>query len=400
VLFAAGLFAHAFLYNFYLGELGFGEGVMGGAAASLTAGGLTALLPAGRLVDREGAGRAWVLACGTAFAGLAAGAWTESAAGIYGSAFVAGMGTATWRVSMGPLLMGVASAGMRTRAFSWNVALLLGAGSVWTALAGALPGWIGAVGGLGSLGAVRVALMVGAVTTLLGAAPIVAGRFTRATGSPARVAGPAGPGAGVRRVASALRVPRPVAAFVAVVAVWMLAGGLVLPFFNVYFLREHGLEVGGIGILFAGAQAVTAVAVYASGHLAGRAGPRRPLLAWALLFAPLLLGLGLTAAAPLAIALFVLQGFVPPATNPLIDQLLLEGTAPDRYGAVSTWRNAATEVSGLAGAAVGGALLEATSFGTLFIVAGCVAAAGFGGLGWAMGRLAGREAAVVVPAAT
>jgi hypothetical protein len=57
-------------------------------------------------------------------------------------------------------------------------------------------------------------------------------------------------------------------------------------------------------------------------------------------------------------------------------------------------------VSGLAGAAVGGALLEATSFGTLFFVAGCVAAAGVAGLGWAVGRLAGRGAAVVVRAAT
>ena len=54
VLFAAGLFFHAFLYNFYLDAIGHSEAVMGYAAASLTAGGLAALLPAGKLVDKLG----------------------------------------------------------------------------------------------------------------------------------------------------------------------------------------------------------------------------------------------------------------------------------------------------------------------------------------------------------
>jgi MFS family permease len=167
----------------------------------------------------------------------------------------------------------------------------------------------------------------------------------------------------------------------------MTAGGLVIPFFNVFFLREHGMAVGRIGVLFGVAQAVTALAVFGGGWLVGRTGPRRMLLAWSVPFGPLLWSLALVTAAPLAVALFVVQGFVPAATNPLIDQLLLELTPPDRYGAVSTWRNAATELSGLWGAAVGGVLLEATSFGTLFGLAGCVALVGVLGLGWALGRM-------------
>jgi predicted MFS family arabinose efflux permease len=80
------------------------------------------------------------------------------------------------------------------------------------------------------------------------------------------------------------------------------------------------------------------------------------------------------------VPLFLLQGFVAPATNPLIDQVLLDRAPASRHGAVSSLRNAATEVSGLVGASVGGRLLAAVGFGGLFTVAGGVALAGAAGL--------------------
>ncbi len=59
-----------------------------------------------------------------------------------------------------------------------------------------------------------------------------------------------------------------------------------------------------------------------------------------------------------------------PATNPLIDQILLEMAPANRRGMVSSWRNAATEGSGAAGAAIGGIVLQNGSFGSLFAGAG------------------------------
>jgi hypothetical protein len=81
--------------------------------------------------------------------------------------------------------------------------------------------------------------------------------------------------------------------------------------------------------------------------------------------------------------LYGVQGFVPPATNALIDQLLLEQSPEHRHGAVSTARNAATELSGLAGAGIAGWLLQASSFPVLFVVAGMVAT--FGSIGLMLG---------------
>lgn len=375
VLFGSGLFAHGFLYNFYLAELRAGPAAMGAAAAALTAGGLAALAPAGVLVDRTGPRRAYLLAAVTAAAGLMAGAFAESLGALYAAAFVAGAGTAAWRVAMGPATLALASGPTQARAFSWNVGLLLASGAVWTWGAGAVPQLLG-----GGMPGVRAALAIGAAGTLLGGAVFATVRLPARTDAgpstesieSAESTGSAGTPSTprIRGIVESLAVPAPVLARVALVALWMTAAALVIPFFNLYFQREHELPLSRIGGLMAAAQAVSAVAVFASGSLAARLGPARVLLGWVLLFAPAVWGLAGVAVLGPAIALYLVQGFAAPATHPLVDQLLLRGAPEDRRGAVSSWRNAATEGSGFAGAAIGGVLLERTSFPVLFGVAG------------------------------
>jgi MFS family permease len=371
VLFGSGLFAHGFLYNFYLAELRAGPAAMGAAAAALTAGGLAALAPAGVLVDRAGPRRTYLLAAVTAAAGLMAGSFAESLPALYAAAFVAGAGTAAWRVAMGPATLALASGPTQARAFSWNVGLLLTSGAVWTWGAGAVPALLG-----GGMPGVRAALAIGAGGTLLGGALFATVRL------PAREDASPSPQTAARRrsLAESLAVPAPVLARVALVALWMTAAALVIPFFNLYFQQAHRLPIGRIGGLLAAAQAASAVAVFASGSLAARLGPARVLLGWVLLFGPAVWGMAAVAALGPAVALYMVQGFAAPATHPLVDQLLLRDAPEDRRGAVSSWRNAATEGSGLAGAALGGVLLERTSFGVLFGVAGALGLAAGGAL--------------------
>ena len=128
--------------------------------------------------------------------------------------------------------------------------------------------------------------------------------------------------------------------------------------------------------LFAGVQILTAVALFGGGELARRLGPRSSLAIWAVIFAPALWGMALAGPLMLAVGLYAISGLIPPATNPLIDQILLEEADAEAYGVVSTWRNTATELSGFVGAGVGGFLLKGAGFGVLFGVAGAVAAAG------------------------
>ena len=371
VLFAAGLFFYSFLYEFFLGQLGHSVAVMGYATASATAGGLLALLPAGRVVDRAGPRAAFLIAAALTVCGLGFSSAVVHPVAVYGVAVLIGAGTSVWRVAFGPLLMYLTDDRNRERAFSWNVGLLVGAGALWTALASRMPAWAGAAFDLRGLATYRVALLVGAVATAASVvvfwgvalparpAPLVADP-TSLTHSPGGVDAP-------RRAADGRgRVWRQIL----LVALFMTGPALVIPFSNIFFQRQHGLPVEQIGVILGLSQVVTAVAVVGSGELAARLGPLPTLAGWSLLFGPTLWALAGADAMALVVSLFMLQGMVAPSTYPLVDQLLLEKVPAWRYGTISSWRNAATEASGMAGASAGGVLLNATSFPVLFLCAG------------------------------
>jgi predicted MFS family arabinose efflux permease len=156
----------------------------------------------------------------------------------------------------------------------------------------------------------------------------------------------------------------------------MVGPALVMPFFNIFFSREYDLDVSLIGVVFGVAHLGTALVMIGSGEAAARTSPRGVLMVWMALFPPVLLALAATGSVGMAVGLYFLQGIVSPATNPLIDEILLERVAPSRRGTVSSWRNAATEIAGITGAGVGGLVLRHASFDALFGLAGAVGVLG------------------------
>ncbi len=368
MLFGAGLFFHAFLYNFYLQGLGHDEGVMGVAAAAISAGGLASLFPAGLSVDRLGVRWTYLLAALTATAGLAAGALVEGPVPIYVAAAVTGAGAAGFRVAMGPALMRLAGPTMRARAFSWNTAILVASGAGWTAAAGAVSAWLLPLLHDNAVSGHRVALLAGAVITM-GAAALapLALRLGRTSGRTASAPGR------IPRGVQRLVIPRQLFLIIAVFGIFWTAGALPLSFFNIYFSREHGLSIERIGLILSAGQLLTAAAVFLSGEGAARKGPRRMLLVWMLMFPPAMWALALAQNLAPAMGFYMLQAFALPAVYPLVDQILLERAVPEQHGAVSSWRNLAVEGSGLIGAAVGGYLLQAASFRGLFFMSAFVA---------------------------
>jgi predicted MFS family arabinose efflux permease len=169
-------------------------------------------------------------------------------------------------------------------------------------------------------------------------------------------------------------LPRSVRLIIALVAVWMLASALVLPFFNIFFTDRFGLAVSSVGSLFAVASLVNTGVLIGAAEVARRLGPRRALTWWMVALAPSLWALAAANTLWIAVGLYIIQGLVAPATNPLIDQLVLERVDRTRHGIVAAWRNAAAEAAGAVGATAGGHLLDASSFGSLFLAAGAVAA--------------------------
>lgn len=368
ILFSAGLFAHAFLYNFYLEALGRAPAAMGRAQAMLAAGGLVALLPAGRFVDRSGAARCTTFAVLLTALGLAAGALARHEALVLAAAALAGAGAATWRVASGPLLIQVAPAARRSRAFSWNVGLLVGAGGIFFFASGALPDLLSRYSGVSALAGRRLTLLAGAAFTLASA-----WLYRRAGAAAAVTAPPAAPPASG---ADALHHDRRLIVAVAALFLWMLAGAAAGPFFNLYFAREHGLSLTAAGSLLGAGHVATAAALFASAELAGRRSPSAALRFWLPVLPVALVLLPLAPGLAVAAVLYLVQGLVAPATNPLIDQIILERVPAARRGAAASWRNVATEASGAAGPAAAGLLVQSAAFDGLFVAAAVVAALG------------------------
>jgi len=370
VCFAAGLFVHAFLYNFYLRELGLPASAMGHQAAAITIGGLLALLPTGLVIDRFGLRPALLGSVVLAAAGLGLTAVTRGPATIYLTAALIGLGASGWRVASSPALMRLTREEGRARIFTWNVALLVATGGVWTLLAGSLPTWSGRLAGTAGLSGTQLTLLAGGAVTAVALTCYWPLRMPRSTAA--------------ERASAGLGLPREVRLLVPVVAAWMLAAALVLPFFNVFFHDRFGIPVSRIGALFAGTQLAHAIMLVGAAEVARRWGPRRALIIWMVVMAPALWWLAATDVLPVAIGLYVVQGLIAPATNPLIDQLLLERAPRERHGVVAGWRNAATEGAGALGATAGGRVLDSSSFSTLFAIAGAVAAMSSALLGMAL----------------
>jgi MFS family permease len=361
VLFAAGLFVHAFLFNFYLRELQLPASVMGHQVAAMTIGGLCALLPAGVIIDRIGTRSALLGGVVCACVGLTLTALARDPIVIYVAAFMIGLGGASCRVAWGPAIMRMTTDASRARAFTWNAALLIGTGSGWTYLSGVLPTWSARlVTGTGLTG-IQLVLLAGAVITAGSALCYLPLRLPLATHA--------------LRGRPRIELPGEVRVLVPLIAFWMLAAALVLPFFNIYFASRFAMPVPQVGALFATTHLFTAVILVGAAELARRWGPRRMLLFWMVLFPPALLWLSAIDVLSVAVALYFVQGLIAPATNPLIDQVLLERTPRERHGIVAGWRNAAAEGAGAIGASAGGRLLDVSSFSVLFFAAGAVAAA-------------------------
>jgi MFS family permease len=365
VCFGAGLIVHAFAYNFYLRDLGFAPATMGDQVSAMTLGGLAALLPAGWATDRLGAKQLMAIGVVVCTIGLVLGGLVRDRATMLAAAAVVGAGGATCRVTWSPALMRLTTTANRARAFTWNVALLMASAAAGNAVAGSAPQWFAAVGAPFGVSGTQIALIGSALVTLCALPCYLAIRLERSEAPTHAVPRALGS-------VSALTVPRSAAIALAAVTAWMLTDAIVQPFLNILFTDRFAMSVASVGSLFGAALALRAVALIGAAETARRWGPWPALVLWIAISVPSFAIIAATHAASVAIGAFMIIGFLGPATNPLIDQLMLERIPVDRHGAVASWRNIGAEATGAVGAAVGGRVLEASSFPMLFVGAAVI----------------------------
>ncbi len=238
-VFNLGSFVFFILYNLYLLDLGYREGLLGLVSGGMTVGGVAGTLPAARYIQRVGLG--WALAsCFGAMAVVAVlRVLVVGRTPLVAFAFAAGIIFSVFAVAVAPAIAQLSTEKTRPRAFSIFFAVGISLGVVGGFLAGRLPAL---------LGSKQAALLVGC--GLIGLAAIPVGMLRLGFGSVAeRGTFPRGPF--IRR-------------FLLVIGCWSLATGAFNPFFNAFFVREVGASVEQVGLIYSSAQLAQVAAILAA----------------------------------------------------------------------------------------------------------------------------------------
>jgi MFS family permease len=256
-LYDLGIYIFVLLYNLYLLDLGYREDFLGWVTTAMTAGSIVGSLPSAAVARRLGLKR--MLIWGSAGAALlcAVRALPLGGTGLLAAAFVAGLVSSVWAVSLAPVVAALTGEKNRAMGFSLWTGWGIGLGVICGAAAGSLPELISR-SGMAAAGkdAKQAALFLGAAVALL--APWILAKLPLGCGE-----------AAAPRVFPRSRfVTRYMAAF----AVWNLAVGAFNPFFTAYFSRQLHLPVKQIGVVFSVSQAVQLAALLAAPAILRRLG--------------------------------------------------------------------------------------------------------------------------------
>ena len=338
-LYDLGLYIFVLLYNLYLLDLGYKEVFLGWVAGAMSAGSIAGSLPAAAIVRRFGlkrtlicssAGVALLCMCRTAPLG---GAW------LVGTAFVAGIISSIWVVSLVPVVAALTTERNRASGYSLWAGWGIGLGVLCGVLAGKLPGWIQTSGLASSAtGAKQIALVIGATAALL--SPLLLVRLPLAH----------------RATADVKAFPRNpfVVRYMLVYAVWNIGIGAFNPFFQAYFSRQLHLSVEQIGFIFSASQFAQLCALMTVPMLFRRFGIVPGI---SLMQAGVAVSLAALATGPSAVPagiLYVLYGSFQYMSEPGTFTLLMSGVLPEQRAGASALNMFVMAVCNAASAAVAG----------------------------------------------
>jgi len=244
-LFNFGLFVFFLLYNLYLVQLGFREDFIGLVASALTGGSIAGSLLAALAIRRFGL-RDTLAGCFVSLACVAAlRAIVTPVPALLALAFVAGLISAAWAVSLSPAVAQLTIEKDRPVAFSFIFSTGILIGVLGGLAGGRLPGLLAhfQLVGLG-VQSYRGALLAACTLVLLAVWPL--SRVSLAATPPT--------------VRGFYRPSPLVIRFLVAIAVWNLGIGMFNPFLSVFFSRLR-MPVEQIGALFSAAHAAQAGAV-------------------------------------------------------------------------------------------------------------------------------------------
>lgn len=353
-----GMSVFGLLFNLYLKEHAFTESQIGHVLSAGSLGATLAAIPAALVLERMCVKRVLVWSTLLAAGCYAAMIALRNMTLLLPFSLAASMFITFYRISAAPYLMAQGGSSERIYVFSVSSASGMLSSLIGFVLGGYLPELALASGLAQSTAAAQeLSLYFSIVASLLSLAP-----FSMLSSDPPACTSKAGTFFHKLRsydwpMIWRLMVPKILVG---------LGAGLVIPFMNLYFRNEFGLESGRIGLFFSIMQVGLFLGILSAPLLTRKLGKVDSIVITELASVPFMLVLALTRNLPLAVIAFVMRGTLMNMNLPIsanFEMELLKAEDRPFTNAVSTiaW-NGAWTVS----AAVGGAVIEKYSFAWSF----------------------------------
>ncbi len=353
-----GMSVFSLLFNLYLKENAFTETSIGQILAAGSLGAAVAAVPAALVLERVSIKKVLVWSTVLSSACYALMIMAREVPLLRLMSFSATMFVTFYRISASPFLMSGSGEGERIYVFSVNSAVGMLSSLMGFLFGGFLPElvrWSGIAAD--TAGAQEIALYFAIAAGMLAIVP-----FARMDDSP-----PAARLHGLGFLHKLKSYDWPVIWRLMIPKILVgLGAGLVIPFMNLYFRNEFGLDSTRIGFYFSIMQVGLFLGMLSAPLLARKFGMVGSIVVTELLSVPFMLVLALTRNLPLAVAAFVMRGALMNMNLPIAANFEMELLKPEDRpftNAVSaiSW-NGAWSVS----AVVGGAILEEFSFAFSF----------------------------------
>ncbi|GCE05534.1 MFS transporter [Dictyobacter aurantiacus] len=376
------------LYNLYLIALGYQTDFIGLILFAGTIGAGVAIFPAGLCIDR--------------FTGRSILIWASVLVGIAGagqillrtpfflllSAFMAGIGGAFILVVNAPFLARNSTPDERSHLFSLNIVLTLIMTVLGEALGGVLPLWFRssawlmaplppwfhwALAQAPQARSYQLSLLVAGIIATPSFIPL----FMLREEPPERRADPTSSGttlrdrlsvlSGWRRLPPRMLLNNPLTVMIGIQLLIGAGAGLLLPYFNVYFVKQLGANSALFGAIDAAANTLNALLTLLAPWLVLRIGKVAALVIPRVISLPIMLLIGITGSLPLAATLYPLrQGFMD-MTQGILQVFSMEVVPPQRRGLANSGYQAAYQIMWALGASLGGFLISRVGYLSVFI---------------------------------
>lgn len=386
------------LYNLYLTSLGYNADFVGAVLFVTTIGAGVAIFPAGFCIDRL-SGK-WILLISSAVIGLV-GIGTilfRQPLPLLICAFLTGVAAAFILVLNAPFLTRNSVPAERTYLFSLNIGLTQIATVLGEVLGGLLPTWfLHSTWWMAPLPSwfnwllaeqpeprsYQLALLVAGLIAVPSFIPLFFLHNDLPAPAPASLANPEGEkhifswgewfGKLRKRINPAflrsfLRSP-----FFALVLVQILTGlgaGLIIPYFNLFFVRHLNATPALFGLLDGAANGLMALTALLAPWLARRLGQVNSIALTRLCSLPLLLTIGFTSSLPLAAALYPLRQGIMDMSQGIMQLFSMEEVDEQYRGLANSTYQATYQVAWAITSSIGGVIIVSIGYSPLFVGAG------------------------------